>query len=128
MTEFDPVTFPIAESAYSEFLAAVILAKVSGRDVPTATIVIAVIDGSNPITHPRRPATVPTIAVMIPIRVRAIPNAGAPPPIFGGGTIANRSFHPINKKWKIAYPSPTYSTIMFSSSICGPSITAFLNC
>jgi hypothetical protein len=42
-TEFDPVTLPTAESAYSEDLAAVILANVSGTEVPIATIVIAVI-------------------------------------------------------------------------------------
>ena len=42
LTELDPVTFPIAESANSDCLAAVILAKVSGRDVPTATKVMAV--------------------------------------------------------------------------------------
>ena len=41
-TEFDPVTLPTAESAYSDDYAAVILAKVSGREVPIATIVIAV--------------------------------------------------------------------------------------
>jgi len=37
------VTFPTAESAYFDVLAAVILANVSGREVPMATIVIAVI-------------------------------------------------------------------------------------
>jgi hypothetical protein len=107
LTEFDPVTFPIAESAYSEFLAAVILAKVSGSEVPIETMVIAVMDGSNPITHPRSPATEPTIAVMRPIKVSAIPNAGPPPHIFGGGTIAKSSFQPINKKWNIASKKPT---------------------
>jgi len=44
LTELDPVIFPTAESAYYDVLAAVILAKVSGNDVPNATIVIAVID------------------------------------------------------------------------------------
>ena len=42
-TEFDPVTFPTAASAYCDDLAAVILANVSGSEVPTATNVIAVI-------------------------------------------------------------------------------------
>lgn len=42
-TEFEPVTFPTAESAYFDVRAAVMLAKVSGREVPIATIVMAVI-------------------------------------------------------------------------------------
>lgn len=83
------------------------LANVSGRDVPIATIVIAVIDGSNPITHPRSPATVPTIAVIKPMKERATPNAGAPPPQLTGGTQAKSNFHPIKAKWKRASPSPT---------------------
>jgi len=97
-TEFDPVTFPIAESACSDDYAAVTLANVSGRDVPTATKVIAVIDGSNPMTQPSRLATEPTIAVIIPMRARAMKKAGAPPPNFAGGTTAKRSFHPIKAK------------------------------
>ena len=43
-TELDPVTLPMAESAYSDDLAAVILANVSGKEVPRATSVIAVTD------------------------------------------------------------------------------------
>jgi len=42
-TLFEPVTFPMAESAYLEFYAAVTDANVSGSDVPIATIVMAVI-------------------------------------------------------------------------------------
>jgi len=41
----EPVTLPTAASAYSHDLAAVMLAKVSGREVPMATMVIAVICG-----------------------------------------------------------------------------------
>ena len=44
LTELDPVTLPIAESAYYDCLAAVILAKVSGNEVPIATKVMAVTD------------------------------------------------------------------------------------
>ena len=44
LTELEPVMFPIAASANSDVLAAVILAKVSGRDVPNATKVMAVTD------------------------------------------------------------------------------------
>ncbi len=42
LTELDPVTFPIALSAFFSFAAAALLAKVSGREVPRATKVIAV--------------------------------------------------------------------------------------
>lgn len=59
--------FPIAESAYSDYLAAAIEAKVSGKDVPSATRVIAVIESSIPSTHPRIVANSPTIAVTSPM-------------------------------------------------------------
>jgi hypothetical protein len=72
LTEFDPVTFPIASSADSEFLAAVIDAKVSGKEVPRATKVIAVIDYLRPMTQPKTVAISPTIAVTTPIIARAI--------------------------------------------------------
>jgi len=67
LTELDPVTFPIAESAYSEDLAAVILANVSGREVPRATRVMAVTDSSIPTTQPKSSAIYPTTAVTAPI-------------------------------------------------------------
>lgn len=57
MTELEPVTLPIAESALLEDLAAVIEAKVSGSEVPIATIVIPVTDGLKSITQPRTVAT-----------------------------------------------------------------------
>jgi len=66
-TEFDPVTLPIAESAYSDDLAAVILAKVSGKEVPRATRVMAVTDSSMPTTHPKSSAISPTMPVTTPI-------------------------------------------------------------
>jgi hypothetical protein len=72
LTELDPVTFPIASSAVSEFLAAVIDAKVSGKEVPRATKVMAVIDYLRPMTHPKTVAISPTTAVTIPIIARAI--------------------------------------------------------
>jgi hypothetical protein len=67
----DPVTLPIAASASSSYLAAVILAKVSGRDVPKATNVIAVTEGGTIRTHPKSVANLSTIAVTIPIMTRA---------------------------------------------------------
>lgn len=90
----------MAESAYSEVWAAVILAKVSGSEVPTATRVIAVIPWSSPRTHPRSVATDPTTAVIVPISVRATANAGAPLPHLAGGMTAKSNFHPIKAKWK----------------------------
>lgn len=67
LTEFDPVTLPIAESAYGEFLAAVIDARVSGREVPKATKVIAVTDSLIPSTQPRIVAISPITKVTIPM-------------------------------------------------------------
>lgn len=80
LTEFEPVTFPMAESAYGDYCAAVILAKVSGSDVPIATNVMAVTAGWRPTVHPRTVATSATIAVMPPMKMSATPNAGQPPP------------------------------------------------
>ena len=79
LTELDPVTFPMAESALADDLAAVILAKVSGREVPMATRVIPVTEGLRLMTQPRTVATSPTIVVTIPTRSSAIPKAAQPP-------------------------------------------------
>ena len=117
MTELEPVTFPIAESAYYEDLAAVILAKVSGREVPIATRVMPVTAGFRPITHPKTVATSPTIVVMIPIRARAIPKAAHPPQMCLGGTNAPNTFQNIARKWNKAAPHDTSSTIRLSESI-----------
>ena len=114
LTEFEPVTLPTAESAYCDYCAATILAKVSGSEVPMATNVMAVTDGSKPATHPRTVATSPTTAVTIPINDKAMRKAGIPPPIFGGGTRANNTFHPIVAKCIKASPSETSSTIKLS--------------
>ena len=116
-TELEPVTLPTAASAYSDDLAAVTLAKVSGRDVPIATIVIAVICGLSPITHPITSATSPTTPVIIPMKLSAIMKAGFPPPHLIGGTNENKSFQVIIKNYIIASPKDTSMTIMSSSSI-----------
>jgi hypothetical protein len=118
----------MAESAYFDYFAAVILANVSGNDVPMATNVIPVTEVSKPIEHPKIVATSPTIVVITPIYNKATQKAGQPPPIFDGGTVAKSNFHPIQPKWKRPSPRETSSTIKLSSSIEGPSITAFLNC
>ena len=98
LTELEPVIFPIAESAYSDYLAAVIDAKVSGSEVPRATRVIAVTDCSIPNTHPRIVATSPTIAVTIPIKINETMKAALPLYILIGGTNANKIFQVMVKK------------------------------
>jgi len=96
------VTFPTAASAYLSYLAAAIEAKVSGRDVPSATNVIAVMDGSIPRTHPKRLANSPTTAVTIPIKHKH-PRKQAHPPIqCAGGIKAKKIFHPMQTMWKVA--------------------------
>ena len=120
--------FPTAESAYFDVLAAVMLANVSGKEVPNATKVIAVTDGWIPSTHPRIVATSPTIAVISPIKVRAMKKVGTPPDKLDGGTMANSTFQNMVMKCKIASDRVTSSRIKLSSSIYGPSNTAFLNC
>lgn len=98
LTELDPVTLPMAESANSDCLAAVILAKVSGSEVPTATRVMAVTASARPRVHPRTVATSATTAVIEPMKVRATKKAGQPPPHSSGGMNAKRIFHPIQAK------------------------------
>lgn len=77
-TEFDPVTLPTAASAYFSYLAAVIEAKVSGREVPRATKVMAVIGIGTPRTHPKAVAINSTILVTIPIIARDAKNVAHP--------------------------------------------------
>jgi len=97
-TEFDPVTLPTAASAYFSCRAAVIDAKVSGRDVPKATNVIALIGAGTPITHPKAVAIYSTIYVTKPIIPREAKKATHPCFQCGGGTNAKRSYHPIVMK------------------------------
>lgn len=94
-TELDPVILPMAESANSDDLAAVILAKVSGKEVPKATSVIAVTASLIPSTQPKTLAISPTTAVTSPIKTREIIKAGLPPHILIGGTMANKTFQKI---------------------------------
>lgn len=52
---------------------------------------------------------------------------GAPPIIYGGGTVAKATFQPIFKKWhRASYKSMSVISAS-SSSMTGPSMTAFLN-
>ena len=78
MTEFDPVTFPIAASAVFSYLAAVIDANVSGSDVPKATNVMALIGGGIPKTHPNTVAIYSTSHVTNPIIPKEAKNVAHP--------------------------------------------------
>lgn len=120
--------FPTAESAFLDWRAAVTDANVSGREVPRATIVIAVTDWGIMKQHPIRLANSPTMSVTRPIQMRAPVNAAHPLQYFGGGIVAKTSFQPIAQKWKKA-SSPSISSMSPSSeSRLGPRIRAFLNC
>lgn len=92
LTELEPVTLPMAESASGELLAAVIEAKVSGREVPMATMVIPVTAGFRLMTQPRMVATSPTMVVTIPIKRSATAKAPQPPQDLRGGTRAENTF------------------------------------
>ena len=48
LTLFEPVTWPMEASAVSSLMSAALEAKVSGREVPRATRVMAVISFSRP--------------------------------------------------------------------------------
>jgi len=101
-------------------------AKVSGRDVPRATKVIAVIDSGIPRTHPKRLANSATINVTKPIKHRAIMKHGHPPPQCGGGIIAKKSFHPMLKR--CMKPSNTeILSISPSSFFVGCNMHALIN-
>jgi len=127
LTELDPVTFPTAESANFSAYAAAIEAKVSGREVPKATNVMAVTDGLIPKMQPNNVATSPTTAVTIPIAASAITKHNQPPHMWGGGTIEKNSFHPIVARCMKASIA-SISLISPSSSLVGCNIHAFINC
>ena len=116
LTELDPVTLPMAESANSDCCAAVILANVSGNEVPIATKVMAVTDCLSPRTQPSTVATSATTAVIVPIKTRATKKAGQPPPHSPGGIMAKRIFQPMQAKWVKASKAVTSETIKSSSS------------
>mmetsp|Transcript_26483 Transcript_26483/g.53129 ORF Transcript_26483/g.53129 Transcript_26483/m.53129 type:complete len:223 (-) Transcript_26483:800-1468(-) len=95
LTEFDPVTLPMALSAVSSARIASTEAKVSGREVPSATTVKAVTVSLSPTRHPKMEARSPIMAVTTPISASATEKHAQPPQMFGGGTIAATSFHPM---------------------------------
>lgn len=126
-TEFDPVTLPIAASAQSEVLAAVILAKVSGSEVPKATRVIAVTESLIPATHPRTVAISPITRVTQPMKNNEAPKHPYPPQQFGGGIVANTNLQKMAANYQMASQRVTSSRIISSSLICGPRVIAILN-
>ena len=79
LTEFEPVTFPTAESAYFSAYAATIDAKVSGNEVPRATNVMAVTDGLTFRTQPNKLANSPTTAVTTPMKNNETKKQPQPP-------------------------------------------------
>ena len=89
LTELLPVTLPTALSAYFSLTAAVLLAKVSGSEVPRATNVMAVTSGLSPTRHPKMPARSPTMMTMTPIMARDTKKQAHPPARPGGGINAN---------------------------------------
>ena len=81
------------------------------------------IPGLSPITQPIRAATSPTIAVTIPMKVRAAKKHGTPFQMWGGGQKAKSTFHPTERKWRRASPGVT-SVISPSSLFYGWSMIA----
>ena len=106
----------MAASAYLLCSAAVLLANVSGSDVPNATNDMAVTDCLRPITHPNNDASSATTAVMQPMNMSATTNDSQPPRYQAGGTMANRTFQPMLSKCKNASRYVTSSISPFSSS------------
>mmetsp|Transcript_23021 Transcript_23021/g.40514 ORF Transcript_23021/g.40514 Transcript_23021/m.40514 type:complete len:128 (-) Transcript_23021:621-1004(-) len=92
LTELLPVTLPMELSAQSSCRAAVLEANVSGRLVPSATRVIAVISSGIPTQQPSNLAMSPTIAVTHPIIPSAQKKQGQPPPSLAGGVSAKIAF------------------------------------
>lgn len=99
LTALDPVTFPTAASAYLELTAAALLANVSGREVPSATKVMAVTEILRPTAHPSRVAISPTKKVTTPIKLRATMKAAQPPQMWRGGISAKMTLHGTASKW-----------------------------
>mmetsp|Transcript_18943 Transcript_18943/g.48275 ORF Transcript_18943/g.48275 Transcript_18943/m.48275 type:complete len:234 (+) Transcript_18943:231-932(+) len=91
-TALEPVTLPTAASANSSLRIASLLANVSGREVPTATKVMAVIASPRPITQPKSEEISPTTAVQAPMKQMETKKAGQPLAQLTGGTSANCNF------------------------------------
>mmetsp|Transcript_60634 Transcript_60634/g.141250 ORF Transcript_60634/g.141250 Transcript_60634/m.141250 type:complete len:202 (+) Transcript_60634:405-1010(+) len=100
LTELLPMMLPMELSAVSSCCAAVFDVNVSGRLVPRATSVMAVISSGMPAQQPRRLATSPTRAVKRPMKMSATQKQAQPPTKMGGGTSENTSFQRSMVMWK----------------------------
>merc|ERR1740138_589979 len=97
-TELLPVTFPMLLSANGSWIAAVFDAKVSGREVPRATKVIAQSSALKDMAQPRRLARSLMKAVQMPIMTSAQKKVATPFWKSVGGTRANSTFQGKLKK------------------------------
>merc|ERR1719265_607072 len=91
-TELLPVTLPIAASAVGSSTAATFEAKVSGREVPKATMVMAVMESLMSATQPSSVAKSPMKTVTTPIISSAVEKHSQPPQYDGGGVKAKSNF------------------------------------
>lgn len=96
---------PMALSAYFSLMAAARLANKSGKDVPSATKVMAVTVSSSPTKQPKMEAKSPMKAVRIPITAKDTKNVNQPPQILTGGTIANNIYRGGGGKLEFLDPS-----------------------
>mmetsp|Transcript_4515 Transcript_4515/g.12091 ORF Transcript_4515/g.12091 Transcript_4515/m.12091 type:complete len:207 (-) Transcript_4515:35-655(-) len=88
-------------SAHSSARAAETEANRSGIDVPRATKVMAVIESSMPVTHPKSSAKSMTMQVTPPMQSSEVVKHAQPPSHPAGGTItAKRSFQGRPTMWK----------------------------
>mmetsp|Transcript_59978 Transcript_59978/g.168083 ORF Transcript_59978/g.168083 Transcript_59978/m.168083 type:complete len:202 (+) Transcript_59978:641-1246(+) len=94
-TELLPVMLPIALSAFSSSCAAILDANVSGKLVPRATSVMAVVAGDMPRQQPKSSAMSPMMTVTKPIINNATEKQSQPPAYSVGGTTENKTFHGI---------------------------------
>mmetsp|Transcript_55927 Transcript_55927/g.173401 ORF Transcript_55927/g.173401 Transcript_55927/m.173401 type:complete len:233 (-) Transcript_55927:384-1082(-) len=108
-TELLPVTFPMELSAVGSCCAASFDATVSGRLVPSATSVIAVMSSPMPMQQPRSVASSLTRAVTQPIISRAPTKQSHPPKKHGGGTTAKITFQGRAARWSTHSMTPAWA-------------------
>mmetsp|Transcript_84905 Transcript_84905/g.259240 ORF Transcript_84905/g.259240 Transcript_84905/m.259240 type:complete len:213 (-) Transcript_84905:1954-2592(-) len=101
LTELLPVTLPTDASASGSWTAACFEAKVSGKDVPRATKVMAVISFSmNGMTQPNRLAMSPMMTVTPPIMIKDTTKHSQPPHKSVGGQHAKTIFQGKLMAWR----------------------------
>jgi len=106
LTQLLPVTFPMELSAVWSSSAAVFDASVSGKLVPNATKVIAVMSSEKPMLHPSKLAKSPIHAVTVPIQANASAKHGHPPNKDAGGTDTNTTFQTKHRQCMIQSVRP----------------------